>query len=594
MNKILVVGGATFDTLHFFGQTQQSLGGGGLYTALAAHRCGVEAGIFAPRPHPMPAYLQSVAERLTWLGPQVTPDEIPRMEIQHDENGTVYLNTYFGAEATLDPSQLPSDLSGYDAVHVIGLGSLHRQLAFLQACRQRRAPFLSAGANLTGIQSDLQTTQAVLDMVDVYFLNEPEGVALFGAVEAAQAKPGKLIFLTLGEKGVQVIQGSAVTHVPAVSVEPVDPTGAGDTFCGSTLAFLAQGYHPVEAAQKAVPQAAETVSAVGPTALLADTPAPAPPPSLRVMPALAQIERVAQFMAMLPEVVDSDFAGPDHPPVGDPGALDFFFASTLQQFSFWTIKDGHYHKPLIAPIQGQVRKGSSYLSQVYRRAMMENPGFLTVAGQATVSAEQFATLYQDDNGQDVMPAIELHWQLANRYGQDMLALGYTPQSLVAEAQNSERPLQTFLMLMDKIGGYKEDSLRKKSMLLALSLNQRPEKFLTFGIDEVPPPVIDYHLMRSCLRVGLIDVKDEALAADLAARKVISAEDEQVVRRAAYEAIEQIAALSGKSIGAVDWFFFDARRRCPEMTEPDCTQCALDPICAKRKELFQPVYRTTFY
>ena len=101
-------------------------------------------------------------------------------------------------------------------------------------------------------------------------------------------------------------------------------------------------------------------------------------------------------------------------------------------------------------------------------------------------------------------------------------------------------------------------------------------------------------MRSCLRVGLIDVKDEALAADLAARKVISAEDEQVVRRAAYEAIEQIAALSGKSIGAVDWFFFDARRRCPEMTEPDCTQCALDPICAKRKELFQPVYRTTFY
>lgn len=62
MNKILVVGGATFDTLHFFGQTQQSLGGGGLYTALAAHRCGVEAGIFAPRPHPMPAYLQSVAE----------------------------------------------------------------------------------------------------------------------------------------------------------------------------------------------------------------------------------------------------------------------------------------------------------------------------------------------------------------------------------------------------------------------------------------------------------------------------------------------------------------------------------------------------
>jgi hypothetical protein len=48
------------------------------------------------------------------------------------------------------------------------------------------------------------------------------------------------------------------------------------------------------------------------------------------------------------------------------------------------------------------------------------------------------------------------------------------------------------------------------------------------------------------------------------------------------------------MGAVDWFFFNARRRCPEMTEPECNLCALDPLCAHRKELFQPVLRTTFY
>lgn len=350
----------------------------------------------------------------------------------------------------------------------------------------------------------------------------------------------------------------------------------------------------MEAARRAVPLAAETVGVVGPNALLADMPAPAPLPSAKAAPAPAQIERVARLVATLSEVTDSDFAGPDHPPVGHPATLDFFFASTLQQFGFWTTKDGHYHEPLIAPIQGQMRKGSSYLSQVYRRAMDENPAFLTVDGQATVTAAEFAALYGDDNGQDVMPALDLHWQVANRYGRDMQALGYTPQSLVAEAQNSERPLQTLLMILDKIGGYKEDPLRKKPMLLGLALNQRPEKFLTFGPDEVVPPVIDYHLMRSCLRVGLIDVKDETLATDLAARKVLSAADEQVVRRAAYEAIEQIAALSGKSIGAIDWFFFNARLRCPEMTEPECAKCALDDVCAKRKELFQPVYRTIAY
>ncbi len=594
MNKILVIGGASFDTLHFFGQTHHAPGGAGLYTALAAYRCGADAGIFAPRPHPMPPSLQPVADRLFWLGPQVSPDEIPRMEIEHNANGTTYLSTYFGAEATLYPSQLPTDLSSYSAIHVIGLGSMGRQLAFLQECRRRHAPFLSVGANLKGFKTDPQNTEAILDSADALFLNEPEGIALFGSVEGAHAKPGKLIFLTLGGNGVRIIQGSVVTHVPALTVDPVDPTGAGDTLCGGTLAFLAQGHHPVEAARRAVPQAAETVEVVGPNALLAESLAPPPPQSAKVALAPAQIKRVADLVAVLVEVADYDFAGPDHPAVGDPATLDFFFASTLQQFSFWTTKDGHYQEPLIAPLQGRELKGSSYLSQVYRRAMADNPNFLTVSGQAAVSDTEFARIYHDDNGQDVMPAIDLHWQLANRYGQDMQALEYSPQSLVEEAQNSERPLQAFLMLLDKIGGYKEDPLRKKSMLLALILNQRPEKFLTFGPDETPTPVIDYHLMRSCLRVGLIEVQDEKLAADLAARKVISATDEQIVRQAAYEAIEQIAALSGKSMGAVDYFFFGARRRCPEMTEPECANCVLDPICAKHKALFQPVFRTTFY
>jgi hypothetical protein len=48
------------------------------------------------------------------------------------------------------------------------------------------------------------------------------------------------------------------------------------------------------------------------------------------------------------------------------------------------------------------------------------------------------------------------------------------------------------------------------------------------------------------------------------------------------------------MGAVDWFFFNSRKRCPEMMEPVCGDCQVDPVCAHRKELFQPVLRTTFY
>jgi endonuclease III len=72
-------------------------------------------------------------------------------------------------------------------------------------------------------------------------------------------------------------------------------------------------------------------------------------------------------------------------------------------------------------------------------------------------------------------------------------------------------------------------------------------------------------------------------------------EEWAVRFAVYRAQEQVARLSCKSIGAVDWFFFNYMRSiCLEMSEPLCPQCALNGICAKYKHLFQPVIRTTFY
>ena len=107
-------------------------------------------------------------------------------------------------------------------------------------------------------------------------------------------------------------------------------------------------------------------------------------------------------------------------------------------------------------------------------------------------------------------------------------------------------------------------------------------------------MIDYHLMRSCLRTGLIDVLDPTLEQLLIERRVLSPADEWAVRLAAYQAVEQLVVHSGKSMGAVDWFFFNARRRCPEMTDPECPSCAVDLVCAHRKTLFQPVIRTAFY
>ena len=594
--RLLVIGGASLDTIHLTGHSFESAGGTGVYAALAATRCGVEASLLGPRPDPMPAVLAPVAGRLsTWLGPSVRPEALPHFQIVHQGGGSSYLEALYGAEQDLTPASLPPDLSIYDCVHIVSLGDVQRQRAFLRACRRRGAKRISVGTNLNAVVRQQERVRAVMDQADISFMNEREAVGLFGSIRAAKIRPGSFLFITQGERGVSVIQGDFSTRVPGSPAKPIDLTGAGSTFCGATLARLIGGEHPIIAARLAMPLVAEMTEHVGPEALLRPG-APLPMPlDHRVVVNQAQVERLAPLVAGLGEVSPFPFTGPNYPPAGHPATVAFFFAATLQQFSFWTPAQGRYDQPLIAPLDGEQLKGSDYLWRSFVRRLDSDPEFYSPQRQANLTRQELLSLFRADDGSNPMPAVDLHLAQAQRYGRDMLALGLAPEEVVRQAQASPSPLDAFVRMLDHVGGYKEDPLRKKTALLAMILNQRPEKFLVFGPDERLAPVIDYHLMRATLRTGLIDVADSDLRQDLADRRLLSPEDEWVVRSAAYRAIEQVAALSGRDSGAVDnWLFFNSRNRCPEMTEPECEACPLDPLCAHRKELFQPVIRTTFY
>ncbi len=146
MAHLLVIGGASIDTLHFAGQEVVSAGGAGMYTAMAAHRGGIKVSMLSPRPEPIPEALHPVAESLSgWLGPLIPPEELAHFEIVHQGGETIYLKASLGAEASLAPDALPQDLSIYDCVHITPLLDAQRQLAFLDACRQRGAKRISAG-----------------------------------------------------------------------------------------------------------------------------------------------------------------------------------------------------------------------------------------------------------------------------------------------------------------------------------------------------------------------------------------------------------------------------------------------------------------
>lgn len=55
------------------------------------------------------------------------------------------------------------------------------------------------------------------------------------------AAEGKLVVLKNGEKGSIIYSGNETLEIPGFAVEEVDPTGAGDTFCGAFLTALCEG-----------------------------------------------------------------------------------------------------------------------------------------------------------------------------------------------------------------------------------------------------------------------------------------------------------------------------------------------------------------
>jgi sugar/nucleoside kinase (ribokinase family) len=243
MGHLLIIGGASSDILHISGQIIETAGGAGMYTAMAAKRSGVQVSLFGPRPEPIPEHLHRMHEHLTnWLGPEIPAEDLPRFEISYDQGQTEYLNYEIDAEAALSPAMLPGDLSHYDLIHVTPLGDAEKQLDFIRDCRLKGAQRISAGTGLMNTANQPAAVRAAFKESDYCFMNHVEAKALFGSIDSVETTPGKIFFITLDADGALVIQGSHVSKVPSISCEVLDPTGAGDTFCGATSAYLSS-YH---------------------------------------------------------------------------------------------------------------------------------------------------------------------------------------------------------------------------------------------------------------------------------------------------------------------------------------------------------------
>lgn len=115
---------------------------------------------------------------------------------------------------------------------------------------------------------------ALLELTDICAPNETETELLtnmpVSTLPEAEAAARKLlargtgtVIVTLGERGAIMVKEDTVENLPALPVNAVDPTGAGDAFVGSLAAFLGQGLGLSDAIRRANAVAALSVTRIG-------------------------------------------------------------------------------------------------------------------------------------------------------------------------------------------------------------------------------------------------------------------------------------------------------------------------------------------
>jgi len=248
--SLLVVGSVAFDAIETpFGKTDKIVGGAASYIALASSYFTKGSNLVAVVGEDFP---NEFIEHLNKHGVNTEGLQIKMGEksffwsgkYHTDMNSRDTLVTELNVLGSFDPI-VPDN---YQDCEFLMLGNLSPQVQKTVIERLHKRPRLIVMDTMNfWMEIALDDLKATLKMVDVLTINDEEARLLSGEyslVKAAakiQEMGPKYLIIKKGENGALLFHGKEVFFAPALPLEEVfDPTGAGDTFAGGFIGYLAK------------------------------------------------------------------------------------------------------------------------------------------------------------------------------------------------------------------------------------------------------------------------------------------------------------------------------------------------------------------
>jgi sugar/nucleoside kinase (ribokinase family) len=248
--SLLVVGSVAFDAIETpFGKTDKIVGGAASYIALASSYFTKGSNLVAVVGEDFPNEFIGHLNKhgVNTEGLQIKMGEKSFFwsgKYHTDMNSRDTLVTELNVLGSFDPI-VPDN---YQDCEFLMLGNLSPQVQKTVIERLHKRPRLIVMDTMNfWMEIALDDLKATLKMVDVLTINDEEARLLSGEyslVKAAakiQEMGPKYLIIKKGENGALLFHGKEVFFAPALPLEEVfDPTGAGDTFAGGFIGYLAK------------------------------------------------------------------------------------------------------------------------------------------------------------------------------------------------------------------------------------------------------------------------------------------------------------------------------------------------------------------
>lgn len=248
--SLLVVGSVAFDAIETpFGKTDKIVGGAATYIGLSASYFHKPVNLVAVVGGDFP---QKDIDLLVNHGVNIDGLQIKKEEktffwsgrYHNDMNSRDTLVTELNVLGDFDPI-IPE---AYQNAEYLMLGNLSPQVQRAVIERLKNRPKLIVMDTMNfWMEIALEELKKTISMVDVLSINDEEARQLSGEyslVKAAKkilAMGPKYLIVKKGEHGALLFNNEQVFFAPALPLEDVfDPTGAGDTFAGGFIGYIAQ------------------------------------------------------------------------------------------------------------------------------------------------------------------------------------------------------------------------------------------------------------------------------------------------------------------------------------------------------------------